>query len=72
MKTYQLAVYLLAAIVLVALLFGFLPPLLNAHDTALNALGAGLVVACLLCGVLVAHAAHVRSLKLQPPPREKE
>jgi hypothetical protein len=63
MKTSELAVYLIAFVAVVAVLFGLVPPLLNAKSTALNAVGAAVTVATILAAILTGHAVHTKNKK---------
>lgn len=56
MTTKQLAVYLITFISVVAVLFGLVPPLMNAASTFLNAVGAAVALSVLIAAILVAHA----------------
>lgn len=66
MTTKQLAMYIVAGVAVFAGLFGMIPPLLNAHSTLLNALGAALAFTVVLAAVLTVHATHAH----HGPPRE--
>lgn len=56
MTTKQLATYLITFIVVVAVMFGLVPPLLNAPSTFLNAIGAAVALSAFVASILVAHA----------------
>lgn len=56
MKTMQLAVCLVSFVAVVGVLFGLVPPMLNAPNTLLNALGAAVALSVIVAAVLVVHA----------------
>ncbi len=58
MTTKQLAAYLIVFVAVVAVLFGMVPPLLNARNTLYNALGAASALATIVAAALIAHAVH--------------
>lgn len=61
MKTRELAVYLLLAMVGAATMFGFVPPLLNAKSSFLNAVGIFLAVAIVFGAILTGHSTFTRN-----------
>jgi hypothetical protein len=58
--TKQLAVYMVTGLAVVVGLGGLVPPLVNAPDTLLNALGVGVTLAVIGAAALVAHATYTK------------
>jgi hypothetical protein len=58
--TKQLATYLIAAIAMFAGLFGVVPPLLNASNTFMNALGASLAFVIIFATILIVHSTYTK------------
>jgi len=69
MTTKQLAIYIICGVAVFAGVFGLVPPLLNAANSLLNALGAALAFAIILSAVLTVHATYVHH---GSPPNTKE
>ena len=70
MKTGQLAAYLITFVAMVAVLFGMVPPMLNAQSTFSNALGCAVALATVLAAILTAHATYSHGRSTPPAPTQ--
>jgi hypothetical protein len=70
MKTTQLAVALIGLITIFAGVFGLVPPLLNAKDTFMNALGIAIILAVILAAVLVVYDRAMKQQTTQQTPKK--